>query len=100
MIGRILKILGAIELVIAFVSLILFPLAMSGSDNWLQYFGKQEVEPGTGIASGTIVGVVVFIIGVAAGLLTFASGELFSLFISLEENSRLMLRLLEKQNGK
>ena len=97
LIGRLLKIIGAAELIIAGVSLIIFPLILSGSDGLLLQFGFANAAPGSGLVSGMIAGVVIFVGGTAAGLLTFASGKLFELFIATQENTSAILQLLENK---
>jgi len=97
LIGRLLKIIGAAELIIAGVSLILFPLILSGSDGWLLQFGFPSVAPGSGLVSGMVAGVTIFVGGTAAGLLTFSSGKLFELFIEMQENTSNILHLLENK---
>jgi len=96
LIGRLLKIIGTAELLLAVVSPILFPLALSNSDALLMQFGlKSTVEPGSGMVSGIIAGAIVFLVGLACGLFTFAAGELFNLLIALYENSQSILHHLE-----
>ncbi|MBP9041661.1 MAG: hypothetical protein KBF64_07805 [Anaerolineaceae bacterium] len=96
-IGRLLRIIGAAEMVIAAISLILIPLVMSGSDAMLQELFPKIAVPGSGMVTGTILGVVVFILGIAAGLLTYAAGELFKLLLAIEENTRALRRQQENQ---
>lgn len=96
-IGRLLRIIGAAEIVIATVSLILIPLVMSGSDAMLHEIFPLIAVPGSGMVTGSVLGVVVFIVGVAAGLLTYAAGELFKLLLAIEENTRALRRQQDNQ---
>lgn len=98
LIGRLLRIIGTAEIVIAAFSLILFPLVMSGSDAMLYEIFPLIAVPGSGMVTGTLLGVVIFILGVAAGLLTYAAGELFKLLLAIEENTRAIRKQQDSQN--
>ncbi len=97
MIGRILKFLGVAELLMALVSLILLPIIMAGSDELISQFLPAIAAPGSGLVSGVILGLIVFVVGVAAGLLTFSAGELFNLLLAVEQNTRSILLLQQNQ---
>jgi len=92
LIGRLLRIIGAAEIVIAGTCLILIPLVMSGSDGMLKELFPLIAAPGSGMVTGAILGAIVFIVGVAAGLLTYSAGELFKLLLAIEENTRALHR--------
>ncbi len=96
--GRLLKVIGVAELIMAVVSLILLPIILAGSDPLLDQLLPAIAAPGSGLVSGAILGVIVFVVGVAAGLLTFSAGELFNLFLAIEQNTRAILQL--QQNHK
>ena len=95
-IGSLLKIIGMIELLIAVSSLVLAPLIITGSDNLLLQFGYAPSGPGSNLLIGFLIGVLVFIGGLAVGLFTFAAGELFNLLISVEENTRTIILNFQK----
>lgn len=92
LIGRLLRIIGAAEIVIAAISLILLPLVMSGSDAMLKDLFPLIAVPGSGIVTGFVLGVVVFVVGMAAGLITVSLGELFKVLLAIEENTRAIVR--------
>lgn len=93
LIGRVLRIIGAAELVIAAASLVLVPLALAGSDAFIAQIFPAIAVPGSGMVGGVIAGLVIFVVGVAAGLLTISVGELFKLMLAIEENTRTLVRL-------
>ena len=88
LIGQVLKIAGGLEMAFGVVSVVLVPLVMSNSDNALIQLGWTNAAPGTGIWVGIISGIVLLFLGVVAGLLTFALGELINVVIAIEENTR------------
>jgi hypothetical protein len=93
LIGRLLRVIGVAELVLAVASLILIPLVFAGSDSLMEQLIPAVAVPGIGMVSGVLLGVIVFVIGLAAGLLTFSAGELFNLLLAIEENTRSLLQL-------
>ena len=95
-IGVLLKIAGVAEFVFGVICLIFLPLTLSSSDTLLIQFGFNHITPNTGILAGIISGVLIFFIGVICGLLTFSLGELFGVVISIEENSRSIVTILQK----
>jgi hypothetical protein len=88
LIGQVLKIAGGLEMAFGLVSVVLVPLVMSNSDDALIQMGWTSLTPGTGIWVGIITGIVLLFVGVVAGLLTFALGELINVVIAIEENTR------------
>lgn len=96
-VGSISKILGVVGIFLGFVSLIVAPLALSSSDALLVQLGLLQAAPGTGLLIGLFVGVVLFFLGSAAGMLLFAIGECFNLLIAIEANTRKAAALLEKE---
>ena len=96
LIGSILKFLGVIGLFLAFISLVVAPLALSNSDTLLLQMGFTQIEPGTGLLVGLLTGVLLFFLGVASGMLLFAIGECFNVLIAIEDNTRAALTLLQK----
>jgi hypothetical protein len=96
LIGSILKFIGVIGLFLAFVSLVVAPLALSNSDTLLLQMGFSQVLPGTSLLVGLLLGVVLFFLGTAAGMLLFAIGECFNVLIAIEANTRETLNFLQK----
>jgi hypothetical protein len=96
-IGLLLKIIGIFELIIAFVCLVLLPLTLSEADEAFIQFGLVNAKPGIGLIVGIFSGLFVFLIGLVCGLLTFSLGELFNVFIAIEENTRASLTLQQSQ---
>lgn len=95
--GRLLKVIGMAELIIAGTSLILFPLVLSGSDTLLMQLGFPSAAAGSGLVFGVILGVIIFVGGTAAGLLTFSAGKLFELFIAMQENTSKILQVMQSK---
>jgi hypothetical protein len=96
LIGSILKFLGVIGLFLAFISLIVAPLALSNSDTLLLQLGFTQIMPGTSLLVGLLTGVLLFFLGAASGMLLFAIGECFNVLIAIEENTRTVVTLLQK----
>jgi hypothetical protein len=96
LIGSILKFIGIIGLFLAFVSLVVVPLAFSNSDTLLLQMGFTQLLPGTGLLVGLLLGILLFFLGVAAGMLLFAIGECFNVLIAIEANTRETLTYLQK----
>jgi len=94
-IGLLLKIIGVGELIIGFASILLFPLILSDPNMILFQFVENGLLPGSGLLIGIIAGVFLFLVGLVFGLLTFSAGELFNIFIAIEENTRASLTLLQ-----
>ena len=88
LIGTILKIFGVIALIMATISLVVAPLALSTTDNLIAQSGFGNIQPGTGLMIGILLGVLLFIACAVAGMLLFALGELFNVVIAIEENTR------------
>jgi xanthine/uracil/vitamin C permease (AzgA family) len=96
LIGSILKFIGVIGLFLAVISLVVMPLAFSNSDTLLRQLGFAQNMPGTGLLVGLLLGLLLFFLGVAAGMLLFAIGECFNVLIAIETNTRETLTLLQK----
>ncbi len=94
-IGLLLKIIGVFELIVGFSCLIIVPLV--ASDQLLAQLGLIQLFPGSGLALGILLGGVIFLIGLVAGLLSFSAGELFNVMIAIEENTRASLKLLQEK---
>jgi hypothetical protein len=88
LIGLILKIAGGLEMALGVISLVLIPLVITGADGALSQFGWTSPSPGAALGIGIIAGIVILFVGVVAGLLTFALGELINVVIAIEENTR------------
>ena len=88
LIGIVLKAAGGLEIAFGVVSLVVIPLVLSGSDSALVQLGVAASTPGMGLGIGVAAGVFIFFIGVVAGLLTYALGELINVVIAIEENTR------------
>lgn len=95
-ISTLLKIIGAVEMVLAVGCLILLPLALSANDGIFTQLGLTVV-PGVGMLSGLLLGVVIFLFGGISGLLLFAAGELINVLLATEENTRATVILLQAQ---
>jgi hypothetical protein len=96
-IGFLLKIIGILELIVGLASLIIVPLVTSDTANTANEFGYKTLFPGSGLAIGIATGLLIFLIGLVAGLLTFSAGELFNVAIAIEENTRASMILLQDQ---
>jgi hypothetical protein len=96
-IGLLLKIIGVFELVLGLVGLVLLPLTLSNADAALSQIGLPLSTPGIGLILGVSLGVLVFLIGLVSGLLTFALGEMINVVIAIEENTRATVILLQAQ---
>lgn len=94
-IGLLLKIIGVGELIIGLASILLFPLILSDPNMIMFQYGGKGLLPGSGLLIGIIAGVFLFLVGLVFGLLTFSAGELFNIFIAIEENTRASLTLLQ-----
>jgi hypothetical protein len=88
LIGLVLKIAGGLEIAIGVVSLVLIPLVLSGADNALVKLGLPISTPGAALWIGIASGIIILFVGVVAGLLTFALGELINVVIAIEKNTR------------
>jgi hypothetical protein len=96
-IGFVLKIIGVLELVVGIASVILIPLVLSNADSAVIQFGLPGSVPGVGLIAGLLLGTLVFLFGIVCGLLTFSMGELFNVFIAIEENTHNTVVLLQSQ---
>ncbi len=94
-IGLLLKIIGVFELIVGLSCLIIVPLV--ASDQLLSQLGLAQLFPGSALALGILLGLLIFLIGLVAGLLTFSAGELFNVVIAIEENTRASLLLLQNK---
>ena len=98
LIGKISKFLGVVGILLGVVSLFVAPLALSTANVLPTQVGDYQSAPATNLAISLLVGVIMFFIGCAAGMLLFAVGECFNLLISIEANTRKAADLLEKHN--
>jgi len=96
-IGLLLKIIGVAELIVGLASLIIVPLVTSDTSNAINEFGYKNLFPGSGLAIGVLTGLLIFLVGLVCGLLTFSAGELFNVVIAIEENTRASKILLQEQ---
>ncbi|KAF0109392.1 MAG: Uncharacterized protein FD147_2286 [Chloroflexi bacterium] len=96
-IGLLLKIIGVFEMIIGVASLIMLPLILSEADAAFIQFGFANAAPGIGLIIGVVAGALAFLTGLVCGLLTFSLGELFNVFIAIEENTRASVILLQAQ---
>lgn len=97
-IGLLLKVIGVLELIVGLAGLIILPLVTSDPNGILFQFGFNDPFPGSALLIGILAGVLLLLIGLVCGLLTFSAGELFNVLISIEENTRASLLLLQKKN--
>ena len=88
LVGLVLKIAGGLEMAFGVVSLVLIPLVLSGAQNALVQLGLPLTAPGSALWIGIAAGIVILFMGVVAGLLTFALGELINVVIDIEKNTR------------
>ena len=95
-ISTLLKIIGAVELILAVGSLILLPLALSANEGIFSQLALTTTS-GTGLLVGLVLGVVLFMVGGIGGLLLFAIGELINVLLATEENTRASVILLQAQ---
>ncbi len=93
-----LKIIGGISLLIAFVGLIMLPLVFSENDGVFANLGFYDAVPGTGLIGGLAAGVLVFIISGLVGTVILAVGGMTEVLIAIEENTRASVILT--QSGK
>jgi hypothetical protein len=96
-IGLLLKIIGVFEIIVGLSCLIIVPLVTSDTANSVNEFGYKTLFPGSGLAFGILAGLLIFLIGLVCGLLTFSAGELFNVVIAIEENTRATAILLKDQ---
>ncbi|MRS03223.1 hypothetical protein EG832_08375 [bacterium] len=97
-IGLLLKIIGVLEIIVGVFCALVLPLVLSDSKVSLFNLGFQEYFPGTGLLLGIITGVIIFLVGLVCGLLTFSLGELFNVVIAIEENTRRTNLLLQNKD--
>lgn len=88
MIGLVLKIAGGLEMILGVISLVLVPLVFSGANGALAQLGLPITSPGAALVYSILAGIVILMVGVVAGLLTFALGELINVVIDIEKNTR------------
>jgi len=88
LIAVILKIVGAVSLLIAFVSLIMLPLIFAENDGIFSSLGLYEAAPGTGLVGGVAAGILIFIIEGVLGTIVLAIGGMADVLIAIEENTR------------
>lgn len=88
LVGLVLKIAGGLEMALGVVSVVMIPLVLSGAKNALIQLGLPLSTPGAALGFGVVAGIVILFVGVVAGLLTFALGELINVVIAIEKNTR------------
>jgi len=88
MIGLVLKIAGGLEMILGVASLVLVPLVFSGANGALSQLGLPISSPGAVLVYSILAGIIILMVGVVAGLLTFALGELINVVIEIEKNTR------------
>ena len=88
LVGLILKIAGGLEMAFGVVSVVLIPLVFTGAKNALIQLGVPLATPAAAMTFGIVSGIIILFIGVVAGLLTFALGELINVVIAIEKNTR------------
>ncbi len=88
-----LKIVGAISLLIAFVSLIMLPLIFAENDSIFANLGFYAITPGSGLIGGVVAGVLIFIVEGVLGTVVLAIGGVVDVLISIEQNTRAALLL-------
>lgn len=94
-IGLLLKIIGVLEIIVGIFCALVLPLVLSDSNVSLLKLGFQDYYPGSGLLLGAITGIIIFLVGLVCGLLTFSLGELFNVVIAIEENTRTTALLLQ-----
>lgn len=97
-IGFLLKIIGILELIVGLFCALVLPLVLSDSHVSLFQFGIQDYFPASGLVLGIITGIIIFLVGLVCGLLTFSVGELFNVVLAIEENTRKAGLLSQKQD--
>ncbi len=96
-IGLLLKIIGVLEIIVGIFCALVLPLVLSDSNVSLLKLGFQDLYPGSGLLLGAITGIIIFLVGLVCGLLTFSLGELFNVVIAIEENTRTTALLMQNK---
>jgi hypothetical protein len=92
-IASIFKVLGIVIAVITVIAaLITFIFSFSGGQLW-KLIG---VDVNTGFFAGLLVAFIILLLGGLYALVAYGYGELINLLLSLEENTRNTVALLEK----
>mgnify|MGYP000970991708 CR=1 FL=1 len=87
-IGSFLKAVGVVSFILGIITIIVAPLALSGSEGVLSSSLYGYSPEGTGLLFGIFLGVLLFFIFTAGGILLFALGECCKILIVIEENTR------------
>jgi hypothetical protein len=87
-IGSFLKFVGVISFALGIITIIVAPLALSGSGGVLSRSVYGYSPEGTGLLFGIFLGILLFFIFTAGGILLFALGECCKILIAIEENTR------------
>jgi hypothetical protein len=90
-IGSFLKFAGLVSLILGIITIIVAPLALSESGGDLSRSVYGYSPEGTGLLVGIFLGVLLFFIFTAGGVLLFALGECCRILIAIEENTRAAL---------
>jgi len=98
MIAVVLKIVGAISLLIAFISLIMLPLIFAENDGIFAGLGIYDAAPGSGLIGGVAAGVLIFLIEGVLGTVVLAIGGIAEVLIAIEENTRATVLLQQSPN--
>ncbi len=91
--GTLLKIFGVISLVLTVLAALASCLGAALLGETLRQFGGDSLAPASVL--GVINGIFILIFGLLFSLGLYAQGELFQLYIALEENTRRTTTLLE-----
>lgn len=103
-IATIYKIVGVLVMALTLLSIIAFCLASlvggAAMDRFSQEFGQETSALGIagGLVSGLVFTIIAIFTGGMIGLQLFAAGENISLMLAVEENTRAMVALLQKEN--
>jgi len=96
-IGKILKLVAVVNMILATTSIIIAPLTFAINDEILPQFGFLGLRPGDGLVVGLLLGIILFIAFSVSGLLLFAVGELINVFINIEENTRMLVAIKQEK---
>jgi hypothetical protein len=86
-IGSFLKFVGVVSFILGIITVIVAPLALSDSGDVLSRSVYGYSAEGTGLLFGIFLGVLLFFIFTAGGILLFALGECCKILIAIEENT-------------
>lgn len=101
-IGTILKILGIIEIFLAFAGMVTLIVISSVMGNVFTFASVVVDLGGSGILLGIGIGLLFFFTTFVGAIATYGAGELIYLLIAVEENTRatvIMLQAQQKQSN-